>query len=142
MISFKDLLGSVPTARRTEQDVTAAGVSIKKLDREKLSTSDKLKLSNTAREGGTYKFSLFASDGKMIGDFKTVYDLHMRIEPASKAMIQYDMLDVFQVILPATLSLLNSAIKELCVCQTAKDKTALAFHSENTISALAPVFNK
>ena len=142
MISFKDLLGSVPTARRTEQDVTAAGVSIKKADREKLGTSDKLKLSRAAREGGTDKFSFFASDGKMIGDFKTVYDLHMRIESASKAMIQFDMLDVFQVILPATLPLLNSAIEELFVCQTAENQAALALRSDSTNSALASALKK
>ena len=121
MISFKDLLSSVPTARRTEQDVMAAGVSIKKVDREKLSTSDKLKLSKATREGGTDKFSFFASNGKMIGDFKTVYDLHMRIESASKAMTKFYMLDVFEVILPATLPLLNSAIEKILVCQTAEN---------------------
>ena len=64
MISFKDLLSSVPTARRTEQDVTAAGISIKKLDREKLGTLDKLKLLNAAREGGTEKFSFLHLMGR------------------------------------------------------------------------------
>ena len=141
MISFKDLLGLVPTARRTEQDVTAVGVSIKKIDREKLSTSDKLKLSKAAREGGSDRFSFFASDGKMIGDFKTVYDLHMRIESASKAMTQYDMQDVFQVILPATLSLLNSAIEDLFKCQTAENRAHLALQADSASLELASILN-
>ena len=72
MISFKDLLGAAPTSQRTESDVTTAGVSIKKEDRKKLSTSDKLKLSKAASDGGTDKFGFFVSGGKMIGDFKTV----------------------------------------------------------------------
>ena len=37
---------------RTAQEVTAAGVSVKKELRSKLSTSDQLKLSKSAREGG------------------------------------------------------------------------------------------
>ena len=80
-----------------------------------------MKLSKAAREGGADKFSFFASDGKIIGDFKTVYDLHIHIESISKAMTQFDMLDVFQVILSATLPLLNIAIEELLVCQTAEN---------------------
>ena len=51
-LSFKNLVGPVPISRRTESEVTEAGVSIKKNDRSKLSTFDKLKLSKSAREGG------------------------------------------------------------------------------------------
>ena len=52
MSSFLDLMGSVRTSRRSEREVTAASVSIKKNDRVKLSTSDKLKLAKAAKEGG------------------------------------------------------------------------------------------
>lgn len=63
-------MGSVPIAQRSESDVTAAGVSIKKIDRVKLSTSDKQKLSKAAREGGVDKFTFFASNGKLVNDFQ------------------------------------------------------------------------
>ena len=98
MSSFLDLMGSVPTSRRSEREATAASISIKKNNRVKLSTSDKLKLAKATKEGGTDKFIFFASDGKLVNDFQTVYDLHMRIEALSKALTSYDMLDVFQVI--------------------------------------------
>ena len=56
-LSFKAFIGSVPTTLRTEVDVTAAGVWIKKEDQIKLRTSKKLKLSKVAREGGNDKFA-------------------------------------------------------------------------------------
>ena len=61
--SFKTLLGAV-----------SANVSAKKEDRGSLSTSDKLKLARSAREGSTNKFSFFESDGQvgeMLGQFMT-----------------------------------------------------------------------
>ena len=64
---------------RTAQEVTAAEVSVKKELRSKLSTSDQLKLSKSAREGGSNKFSFFETSGSLGSDLKLVYDLHMRI---------------------------------------------------------------
>ena len=81
---------------RTAQEVTTAGVSVKKDPREKLSTSDQLKLSKSAREGGSDRFSFFETSSSLGSDFKSVYDLHMRIEALSKALILYDMTDVLR----------------------------------------------
>ena len=50
-ISFKSLLGTVPRGIRTVGEIVAAGVSVKKEERKNLSTSDKLKLAKSAREG-------------------------------------------------------------------------------------------
>ena len=96
--SFKSLLGTVPKGARSVRDVVAAGVSVKKEERTNLSTSDRLKLAKAAREGGTNKFTFFESDGQTGGDFRAVYDLHMRLEALSKAITFYDMGDVFQIL--------------------------------------------
>ena len=82
---FKSLLGTVPAGARTASEVAAAGVSVKKEQRTNLSASDKLKLAKSAREGGPDKFTFFESDGQVGGDFRAVYDLHMRLEALSKA---------------------------------------------------------
>ena len=100
----------MPTSRRSEREATAASISIKKNNRVKLSTSDKLKLAKATKEGGTDKFIFFASDGKLVNDFQTVYDLHMRIEALSKALTSYDMLDVFQIIPEDTILKLSSTL--------------------------------
>ena len=68
--SFKTLLGAVPASVRKHGEVAAAGVSVKKEDRGSLSTSDKLKLARSAREGSTNKFSFFESDGQVGGIFQ------------------------------------------------------------------------
>ena len=57
-ISFKSLLGTVPRGVRTVGEIVAAGVSVKKEDRKNLSTSDRLKLTKSAREGGMEKLRL------------------------------------------------------------------------------------
>ena len=54
-LSFKSLMGSIPKGGQTADQVIAAGVTVRKKDRPSLSTSDKLKLSRAAREGGTDK---------------------------------------------------------------------------------------
>ena len=82
-LSFKSLMGSIPKGGRAADQVTAAGVSVKKKDRQSLSTSDKLKLSRTAREGGMDKLCFFETDGMTVGDVQTIYDLNMRIEALS-----------------------------------------------------------
>jgi len=66
---FKSLMGSLTSAQWTESEVTAAGVSIKKEDRGKLSTSDMLKLSKAAREGGADTFMFFTSNVKLVRNF-------------------------------------------------------------------------
>ena len=97
-ISFKSVLGAVPRGARSVSDIVALWVAVKKEAWTNLSTSDKLKLSKAAREGEDDKFTLFESDGKVGGDFRAVYDLHMRLEALSKAIIFYDMEDVFQIL--------------------------------------------
>ena len=130
-------MGSVPTNRRSENEVTAASVSIKKNDRAKLGTSDRLKLAKAAKEGGTDKFTFFASDGKLVNDFQTVYDLHMRIEALNKALTSYDMLDVFQVIPEDTILKLSSALDHLFECQAEEEQAATALAVDPTDATLA-----
>lgn len=96
-IPFKSLLGTVPRDVRTVGEIVTAGVSVKKEERKNLSTSDRLKLAKSAREGGTEKFTFFESDGKVGGNICTVYDLHMPLKGLPKAIIFYDIDDVFKM---------------------------------------------
>ena len=111
---------------RTAQEVTSAGVSVKKELRSKLSTSDQLKLSKSAREGGSDKFAFFETSGSLGSDFKSVYDLHMRIEALSKALTLYDMTDVFQVLPDVTVLDLEQKLRAVHACQTKEDRVKLA----------------
>ena len=70
MKSFKSLLGVVPRGAHTLSDVVATGISVKRTDRDSLSTSDKLKLAKSAREGGRDKFTFFETDGKSGSNFR------------------------------------------------------------------------
>jgi hypothetical protein len=84
-----------------------------------LSTSDKLKLSKAAREGGDDKFTFFESDGNDGGDFRAVYDLHMRLEALSKVIMFYDMEDVFQILSKDTVQELETKLSILFASQAA-----------------------
>ena len=119
-LSFKALLGSIPKGGQTENQVSAAGVYVKKEDKSSLITSDKLKLSQAAREGGAEQFCFLDTDGKTSGDFQTVYDLNqtvydlnMRIEALLKTLVFIDTLDIFQIIPTATISLLEDKLTNL-----------------------------
>ena len=79
----------------------------------KLRTSEKLKLSKSAREGGCDKFAFFEANGKMVNEFQTVYDLHMQIEALDQALTFYDMRDVFEVIPQNTVELLEVQLSKL-----------------------------
>ena len=116
-LSFKTLLGVVPRRVRTVGEIVAAGVSVKKEGRTKLSTLDKLKLARAAREGGEEKFTLFETDGKVGGDFRAVYNLHMRLEDLSKAIMYYDMDDIFNVLPSETVQLLERKLDVLFAIQ-------------------------
>ena len=96
-------------------------MSVKKEDRGNLSTSDLLKLSNAAREGGVDKFSFFEADGKIGSDFKAVYDLHMRIEALSKTVTFYDMKDVFRILPEDTIEALEYQFQLMFTCQADLD---------------------
>jgi len=98
ILSFKYLIGSVPNDGRTESEVKAAVVTVKKEERISLSTSDKLELSKTAQEGGGKTFAFFETNGKIDGDFEIAYNLHMRLESLNKASLFYDMKYVFNII--------------------------------------------
>jgi len=148
MSTFRYLSGSVPTTQRSESEVTARGVSIKIFDKEKLSTSKKLKLSKTARDKGEGTFTLFSSDEKLMSDFQTVYDIHMRIKGFSKALTHFDMQDVFQIIPEDTIQWLRCELDTLFVCQTEEEQATLdlnsnlsdkAFISRSTSAKLATV---
>ena len=88
-------------------------MSVKKDLRTKLSTSDQLKLSKSARDGGSDKFSFFETLGSIGNDFKDVYDLHMRIQVFSKSLVFFDMADVFQIIPENTVTVRKDHLKEL-----------------------------
>ena len=126
MINFASLLGVIPKGACTIQEVTTAGVSVKKELRTKLSNSDQLKLSKQAKEGGSDKFSFFETTGSIGSDFKAVYDLHMRIEALSKALVLFDMTDVFQILPESTVSVLETKLQALHACQADSDRLELA----------------
>ena len=64
----------------------------------------------------------------------------MRIESMLKSMIQFDILDVFQVILPLTLPMLSSAIKDLRTCQASENQTKQELDADNTSATLQATF--
>ena len=134
-MNFSSLLGVIPRGARTIQEVTAAGVSVKKELRVKFSTSDQLKLSKSAREGGD-KFSFFETTGSIGSDFKAVYDLHMRIEALSKTLVFYDMIDVFQILPESTVASLKEKLIDLHVFQGELEWCTLALSASPSDSAL------
>ena len=136
MMNFISLCGVIPRGARTIQEVTAAGVSVKKELGCKISTSDQLKLSKSAREGGSDKFSFFETNGLIGSDFKAVYDLHMRIEALSKALVFFNMIDVFQILPESTVNSLEEKLTDLHVCQGALERCELALLASPTDTAL------
>ena len=123
MMILYSILGVIPRGARTIQEVSAAGVSVKKELRTKLSTSDQLKLSKSAKEGGSDKFAFFEATGLIGAEFKSVNDLHMRIEALSKALVFFDMVDVFQIIDKPTVANLELHLEELFIFQRAVDES-------------------
>ena len=69
-LSYKALMVSMSKTRRKENNVVTEGISIKKQARSKFSTSDKLKLSCTAREGDTDTFTYLETDEKYRENFR------------------------------------------------------------------------
>ena len=69
-----DLLGKAPSKARNIEDVQSTGVLVRKEKKDVLSTSDRLKLSKSAREGGSENFTFFVTDGTASNDLKSVYD--------------------------------------------------------------------
>ena len=110
-MSFSSLLGEVPRSVQTVQEVASAGVSVKKELRTKLSTSDQLKLSKSARGGGSNKFAFLETTGLLGSDFKAVYDLHIQIKPLSKALVLYDMTDALQILPESTVEVDNFPVE-------------------------------
>jgi hypothetical protein len=121
---------------RSVRDVVAAGVSVKKEERNNLSTSNRLKLARAAREGGTDKFTFFESDGQTGGDFRAVYDLHMSLEALSKAITFYDMGDVFQILPSKTIKLLESKLDVYFTTQTNINTTSDILATDPTNASL------
>ena len=115
-ISFK----APPLFWCSEREVTAAVLSIKKEDRERLSTSEKLKLSKAVREGGVGKFAFFASSGNLVSNFYPVYDLYIQIDALSKILTHFNMQDMFQVIPETTVRKLSDRIDMPFTCQTSE----------------------
>ena len=123
-MNFASLLGVIPRIAHTIQEVTTAGVSVKKELRTKLGTSDQLKLSKQGREGGSDEFSFFETSGLIGGNFKVVHDLHMRIAILSKALVLFDMTNVFQILPSSTVSVFESKLEAVHACQ------ATSYHLE------------
>ena len=121
--SFKSLLGTVTRGARTIREVVAAGVPVKKEERQNLSTSDELKLVKTSKEGGTCKFTFFDPDGQTRGYFRVVHDLFMRIEFLSKATSFHDMCNVFKMIHREMTTLLESKLDDFFNSQSILNDT-------------------
>ena len=117
MTSFASILGVIPRGARTIQEVVAAGVSVKKELRTKISTSDRLKLSTSAREEGSNNFVFFEATGSIGTEFKSVYDLYMRIKELFKALVFFDMADVFQSIDKPTVANLEIQLEDFFLYQ-------------------------
>ena len=84
-----------------------------------------------AHEGGDNKFTFFQSNGKILSDFETVYNLHMRIGALSKALESYAVKDVFGIFPELTVQRVNTYLKVLFACQETKAE-ALAAAAENS----------
>ena len=110
--SFKSFLGTVLRGARSIREVVDSGASVKKEEQNNLSVSYRLKLTKAEREGGTENLTLFESDGQSRGNFGTVNDLRMRLEPLSKATTFYDMGDMFKILPINTITLLESKLEE------------------------------
>ena len=132
MMNLTDLIGKSPTDARTVEDVQSAGVSVRKDKRDELSTSDRLKLSKSAREEGGDKFTFFVTDGTASNDFKSVYDLQMQVDALITSLTLYDMVDVFQV-------LTVDKVQELEVCTVALNtaNTSLAEADEDDATVVS-----
>ena len=136
-LSSKYLMGSIPTtAGRTESEVLATSVSIRKEDRGALSTSDKLKLERAARSGGDSKFAFFQSTGQLVNSFETVYSLHMRLDSLTKALDQYDMNDVFKILPEETVTNLDTSLAYLLSCQSSEQEALRAVAADPTDNLL------
>ena len=129
-------MGSIPKTKQTENDVLAAGFSIKKEERRWLSTSDKLKLSNDAREGDDNKFTFFQSNIKILNDFETIYNLHMRIDSLTKSLEYYGMKDVLKIVLEQTVQCLNTYLETMFVYQASKADALDAVARDSSITIL------
>ena len=98
----------------------------------KLSTSAQLKLSKSAREGGSDVFSFFETTRSLGNDFKAVYDLHTSIEALSKSLVLYNMIDVFQVLPISTLQDLEPKLRAVHACQVEDSRVEAALTRDLT----------
>ena len=114
-------MGSVLTARQIENEVTSAEISTKKYNREKLSTSDILKLSKAARDSEINKFSFFTCNKKIASKFQTVYNVIIQIEALLKTLTNFDMKGVFHITPESIIVKLSAKIETLLVYQSSED---------------------
>ena len=70
-------------------------------------------MASSAKEGSSDKLCFFKAIGQAGGDFKAVYDLHMRIEALSKALYLYYMYDIFNIIPGKTLDTLEKKLQDV-----------------------------
>ena len=73
--------------------------------------------------------SPFETSGSIGKNFKAVCDLHMRIAALSKALVLFDMIDVFEIIPSDRVSVLETKIQVIHDCQETAD------HSDKQLAA-------
>ena len=138
-MNFIKLLGAVPRGSLTVEDIVIAGVSVTKEGLVALSTSDRLKLTRVAREGGEDKFIFFESNGKVGRDFWAVRDIYMRLDALPKHIKYYNMHEMFNVLSRKTVLELEENLDVLFVAQAAVtlNSEALNFDPDNIDLAVA-----
>ena len=73
----------------------------------------------------------------MIGsDSKAIYDLHMRVEALSKALVLYNLINVFQILDEATVTQLTEQLEDLYACESTLAQYEFALQSDSRNSEL------
>ena len=79
---------------------------------------------------------MFETTGSLGSDFKCVYDLHMCIEALSKALILYDMTNVFQILPGPTVLDLELKLRAVHASQTEESRIELELIGDPTNQTL------
>lgn len=126
-------MGSAPTTQRSASEVTAICISLQKEDRESLSNSEKTEALQVNMQKGVGYIHHLASDGKLVNDFQTVYDFHIRLEDLSEALTHFGMTDIFQIIPSSIDKDSSSTLTTFFACQATggQSQTNLASDPRN-----------
>ena len=77
-------------------------------------------------------FTFFETDGLVGSDFRTVYNLYMRIEALSKALTFFDMRNVFQIVPELTVAQIRAQLQHLFRCQQDISSTSTTLLADAT----------